>query len=151
MIDAGGTAARELDAVKQNLGAASTWGKLDILGGGFGTSVLKHSKIDKAKRSLRSAHRQLIRFQEELVDVNEQMNLPPELKVDGFLKFVDVFVDGLIVDWMVQSRVQKTASECTATLNQVNSALEICRRKRSDLALAREHAVEQRRKLIEGV
>jgi len=56
----------------------------------------------------------LERFQEELADAGVRLNLA--LEIDGFSKFADFFFDGIISDWIVQSKIQNASSVCSATL-----------------------------------
>ena len=49
-IEAGRRALNSLQAAKENLNSAKNWGLVDMFGGGFFTTMLKHSKMDQAKR-----------------------------------------------------------------------------------------------------
>lgn len=59
-----------LDDVEKQLKSAKSWGVVDLLGGGFLSSVIKHSKIDKAESLFRKVHRELVQLQKELGDIN---------------------------------------------------------------------------------
>ena len=48
-IEAGRRALTSLQAAKENLNSAKNWGLVDMFGGGFFTTMLKHSRIDQAK------------------------------------------------------------------------------------------------------
>ena len=52
-----------LDDVEKQLKSAKSWGVVDLLGGGFLSSVIKHSKIDKAESLFRKVHRELVQLQ----------------------------------------------------------------------------------------
>ena len=67
-IEAGRRALNSLQAAKENLNSAKNWGLVDMFGGGFFTTMLKHSKMDQAKYDLRN-------FSRELNDVNMACNL----------------------------------------------------------------------------
>ena len=53
-IEAGRRALNSLQAAKENLNSAKNWGLVDMFGGGF-TTMLKHSKMDQAKRNMEQA------------------------------------------------------------------------------------------------
>ena len=48
-IEAGRRALNSLQAAKENLNSAKNWGLVDMFGGGFFTTMLKHSKMDQPK------------------------------------------------------------------------------------------------------
>jgi len=50
-IEAGRRALNSLQTAKENLNSAKNWGLADMFGGGFFTTMLKHSKMDQAKRN----------------------------------------------------------------------------------------------------
>ena len=51
-IEAGRRALNSLQAAKENLNSAKNWGLVDMFGGGFFTTMLKHSKMDQAKQNM---------------------------------------------------------------------------------------------------
>lgn len=95
-INAGNRALNSLRTARENLSSAKNWGLADMFGGGFFTTMLKHSKMEQAKYDLRN-------FSKELNDVNMSCNL--NIETDDFLSFADYFFDGFVVDWMVQDRI----------------------------------------------
>lgn len=103
-IEAGRNALRSLQAAEQNLGSAGNWGIADMLGGGFITTMMKHSKIDDVSEYMERARGDLRRFQKELRDI--QVNTDFNLDIGDFLKFADFFFDGFIADYMVQSKIR---------------------------------------------
>ena len=80
------------------------------------STMAKHSKIDSAKQHAHAAQRQLRRFQEELVDAGQRLNV--SLEIGGFSKFADYFFDGLIADWNVQSKIRKASSACSSRASE---------------------------------
>lgn len=56
-IEAGQRALRSLQKARENLNSAGNWGLVDMFGGGFFTTMLKHSKIDQAKQNMEEAIR----------------------------------------------------------------------------------------------
>ena len=102
-IEAGHRALNSLSTAKENLNSAKNWGLVDMFGGGFFSTMLKHSKMDQAKENMEQAKYDLRNFSRELNDVNMACNL--NINTGDFLSFADYFFDGFIVDWMVQDRI----------------------------------------------
>lgn len=102
-INAGNGVLNSLRITRENLNSAKNWGLADMFGGGFLTTMLKHSKMDQAKQNMEQAKYDLCNFSKELNDVNMACNL--NIETDDFLSFADYFFDGFVVDWMVQDRI----------------------------------------------
>lgn len=102
-IDAGNRALSALEEASRHLQAARGLGLWDMLGGGFLSSLLKHSKMDDAQRAMNRAEQELRAFGRELADV--QMYADIQLRFDSFTRFFDTFCDNFFVDWMVQSQI----------------------------------------------
>ena len=118
-IQAGQEALGSLQQVSTNLRSAANWGAWDLLGGGMISTMAKHSKIDTAKQYAYEAQRRLRRFQEKLADAGQRLGV--SLEIGGFSKFADYFFDGLIADWVVQSKIQKASSDCSSAIASVTS------------------------------
>ena len=99
-INAGNRALNSLRTARENLNSAKNWG---LFGGGFFTTMLKHSKMDQAKQNMEQAKYDFCNFSKELDDVNMACNL--NIDTGDFLSFADYFFDGFVVDWMVQDRI----------------------------------------------
>ena len=102
-IEAGQRALSSLRTAKENLNSAKNWGLVDMFGGGFFSTMLKHSKMDHAKQNMEQAKYDLRNFSRELNDVNMACDL--HIDTGDFLSFADYFFDGFVVDWMVQDRI----------------------------------------------
>jgi len=102
-IDSGERALVSLHAAQEKLNSARNWGIFDMLGGGLFTDIIKHSKMNDAASYLEEAKRDLLVFQKELQDVQSTIDL--RVDVDGFLTFADFFFDGIIMDYVVQSKI----------------------------------------------
>lgn len=146
-IQAGQEALGSLQQVSTNLRSAANWGTWDLLGGGMISTMAKHSKIDTAKQYAHEAQRRLRRFQEELADAGQRLGV--SLEIGGFSKFADYFFDGLIADWVVQSKIQKASSACSTAISSVTSALNECRRRLAETEKEIESVSKSRREFIE--
>lgn len=120
-VQAGERALQSLYAAREQLNSAKNWGLFDIFGGGFFASMIKHSKLDGASASLEEARYHLQIFQRELSDVC----IPQELhiNVNGFLSFADFFLDGLIADYLVQSRINDAREQVDDAIKRVEMLL----------------------------
>ena len=102
-IEVGQRALSSLRTAEENLNSAKNWGLVDMFGGGFFSTMLKHSKMDQARQNMEQAKYDLRNFSRELNDVNMACNL--NINTGDFLSFADYFFDGFVVDWMVQDRI----------------------------------------------
>ena len=71
--------------------------------------MIKHSKLDDAQDKLQDAKFQLQIFQCELKDVDLPYHLG--IEISDFLTFADFFFDGIIADWLVQSRINNAIEQ----------------------------------------
>lgn len=146
-IRAGREALDTTDAILSSLGSAENWGTWDLIGGGLMTDIIKHGKLDEAQNQVTTLQENLRRFKTELADIEIQADL--QVGIDGFMRFADVFFDGLFVDWAVmnkisssKSQVQDTRAEIERVLNhlysmdrKIQADLEGTRQKRKDLII----------------
>lgn len=121
-IFAGKSVIHSIDRVSKSLHSAESWGKWDIWGGGgLITNLVKHSHIDDAKYGASEVQRLLNRFRTELADVKITSQIT--IDIDGFVKFADFFFDGLIADWVVQSRIYDSQYSVEKVERQVDSII----------------------------
>lgn len=121
-IDAGNRALRSLKEAQNNLNSAQNWGIWDMFGGGFISTMAKHSKMDRAKQNMEEARHELKKFSRELNDVNMACHL--EIETGDFLSFADWFFDGFVVDWMVQDRIKQASSQVEEAVRRVEDILQ---------------------------
>ncbi len=120
-IEAGQRALRSLQKARENLNSAGNWGLVDMFGGGFFTTMIKHSKIDQAKQNMEEAKYNLRSFSKELNDVNMACNL--NIDTGDFLTFADYFFDGFFVDWLVQDKINNAKSQVEETIRRTEAIL----------------------------
>ena len=117
-IHAGENALRSLREAQKYLSSAGNWGLVDILGGGFLTDMIKHSKINNARQCMEAARQDLRRFQRELDDIDEYI---PNIDVSEFLTFVDFFFDGFLADVFVQSKISDAKRNVEDAISRVQN------------------------------
>lgn len=120
-VDAGERALITLKAAQKELNSAKNWGFIDLFGGGLVTDFIKHSKLNHATKSMERAKYDLGVFQRELQDVHVPLNL--HIEVEGFLKFADFFFDGVVADYLVQSKIQTARNQLEDAIYRVESIL----------------------------
>ncbi len=120
-IDAGNRALRSLKEAQNNLDSAKNWGLWDMFGGGFISTMAKHSKMDSAKQNMEQAKYDLRNFSRELDDVNMTCHL--DIETGDFLSFADWFFDGFVVDWMVQDRIKQASGQVAEAIRRVEGIL----------------------------
>ncbi|MDD7280909.1 MAG: hypothetical protein PUH10_02810 [Erysipelotrichaceae bacterium] len=120
-INAGYLALRSLLEAQNSLNTAKNWGIWDMLGGGFLSTMAKHSKMDQAKQYMEQAKYDLKKFSKELNDVNIIYHL--DIENNDFLSFADWFFDGFVVDWMVQDRINKASYQVEEAIRRVENII----------------------------
>lgn len=121
-IEAGNRALDALDEAMGHLKTARGLGVWDMLGGGFLSSLLKHSKMDDAQQAMQYAQQELQDFSRELADV--QMYVDVQVNFDGLTRFVDMFCDSFFVDWMVQNQIVRAQENVAEARSRVWEAVQ---------------------------
>ena len=144
-------AAREaldsLDDLLATLRSAANWGIWDMVGGGLLATAVKHSRIDEARGKAALAQQSLQRLRRELADVGARVHL--DVDIGGFLTFADYFFDGLIVDWVVQSRINEARGRTEEQRAAVASMLQRLEEELRRVAAMREDVRARRQRLVE--
>ena len=104
--------------------------------------------IDEAREYARTARRNLSRFKEELADADQRLHVSLD-DIGGFTTFADYFFDGLIVDWMVQSKLNQAQTACQKVLKQVNGALAQCQQALKEVEAQVQKIRSERQQFIE--
>lgn len=125
-----------LARVAELLGSAQAWGAWDMFGGGWLSTMVKHSQLDDAQAALQAARHDLDVFRRELADVGSFVNLPP-LELSGFARFADYFFDNFFVDFAILNRINQAKKRIEEARTQVDHLMELLeqeeRRVRDDL------------------
>ena len=103
------------------MGSARNWGIFDMLGGGFISDLVKHSKMNDASALMEQAKSDIQRFQRELRDV--QVSLDLRMEIGSFLSFADFFLDGLVADYMVQSKIADAREQVDDAISRIETIL----------------------------
>jgi hypothetical protein len=146
-IAAGQKALHGLDKVISSLESAKNWGTFDMLGGGFISTAVKHSKIDEAREAVHHVQQQLRFFQKELADIGTNT----EIKIDigSFSKFADYFFDGLIFDWAVQSKIKRSLDNVLDVYKRIHRVVLHLQKNYEETEAKYNNLEQDKRKLIE--
>lgn len=117
-LQAGQEALYCLNQARDCLNSAGNWGIVDMLGGGLLTTFMKHSKMRDADQLVQQARSALKRFQRELMDVDTITEF--HIDVGDFLTFADYFFDGIVADWLVQSKINDAKRQVENAIQRVN-------------------------------
>ncbi|WMJ86531.1 hypothetical protein [Anaerocolumna sp. MB42-C2] len=120
-ILAGKRVMEQIDSAESSLDSAEGWGTWDMFGGGLLTDMIKHSHIDDAKAAASRIQTLLNQFRTELADI--KINSEIHIEIEGFAKFADFFLDGLISDWVIQSRINESLDSVRNVKDEVNNVL----------------------------
>lgn len=118
-IEAGYVVIDQLKAAVKEMENASTWGTIDMFGGGMMSSMIKHSHIDSAQKKVAELSENLHRFQKEVHDV-KQVELP-DVSIEGWLSGADIFFDNMIFDIMAQSKIDKNLKAIRDCLSSITT------------------------------
>ena len=121
-LEAGQQVLSGLREVQSQLKSAENWGVWDMVGGGLIATAVKRSHMDEARQRIHEVQQQLERFGRELADVDAEA--VAALEPDSFETFADYFFDGLIMDWIVQSRIQNSLQAVEDTRRQVSTVVD---------------------------
>ena len=94
-----------LSRAQDYLSSAGNWGLFDMIGGGFITTMAA------ARNSIRN-------LKKELSDVDQLVDV--DLNISDFLSFADYFFDGIIADWMVQSKIKDARFQVDKAIRELN-------------------------------
>jgi len=147
-ITAGENVITSLEKVIESLESAGNWGTWDLIGGGLISTAIKHSRIDDAREYIHEVETKMSRFKRELADVQKMIEL--QINISEFESFADYFFDGLIIDWIVQSKIVQSLEQSkgakkviTQAVNELKKIKENTQRRLSDSKDKRAQLIEQ--------
>ena len=120
-IFAGERARASLQEADRQFASAGNWGLIDIFGGNTVSGLMKHMKINNASRCVEEARRDLDAFRSELGDLRDIDGL--NVDISGFLTFADFFFDGVIADYLVQTKINDAKIQVRDAIQSVSGIL----------------------------
>jgi len=146
--EAGEAAIEVLKEMEGFLRNARNWGNWDMMGGRGMTTYVKHSNIDRARARLHKAQHLLNRFEDELRDVYNPRQLNLSLNLDSFTRFIDIFFDNLISDWIVQQRIRNALSNVVAVKDRASRLIGTLDMDDKDLAVKIRQMNKEKKQLV---
>lgn len=117
-LEAGQRALRSLKEAQRQISGAKGLGIWDLLGGGSIVSVIKHLKINNAKKALSEARYNLLTFSKELRDISMDF----DIGIGDLLMVFDVF-DNFWADVLVQAKLYEATRKIDETIYIVEEML----------------------------
>jgi len=124
-IVAGKLAKVAIKGVIKKMQSASNWGLVDMFGGGMIVTAIKHSKLNQSQKMVENVKVLIDKFHRELDDIDNGFNSELEININGFGKFADYFFDGLIFDWVVQSKINKCLNAFIETEKEISQMVNL--------------------------
>jgi len=117
-----------IDEAENKFRSARNWGFFDILGGGFITDLIKHSKLGAASDIMNRINYLLHDLQRELKEVV----IPTDFSMNtaSFSTFADFVFDGILADVYMQSKIMTSMEQ----IRDLRSRLLILRDKLTELS-----------------
>ncbi len=147
-LDAGKDVIVILEEMESYLRNARNWGNWDMMGGRGMTTYVKHSNIDRARARLHKAQHLLNRFENELRDVYNPRQLNLSLNLDSFTRFIDIFFDNLISDWVVQQRIRNALSNVVSVKDKASRLVGNLEMDEKDLVVKMKQMEKEKKQLV---
>ena len=98
-----------VEQAERSLSSARNWGFFDVLGGGFITDLIKHSKLNHARSAMDEVNYLMQRLQQVLGSIS----LPADyrMQIGNFATFADFFFDGVFADVYMVSKIMQSLDE----------------------------------------
>ena len=145
-VSAGERALAAANEVVYSLEDSSDMATLDLFTDSFFVNMAKYSSIDEAQGHIERLRMALRRFDTELADVGDSLNVD----IGDFLGFADFFFDGLFTDLASKGRIDVTLDRAYDVEQRINSSLERLRALQSDCDRRIEELESEYESLVAG-
>jgi hypothetical protein len=147
-ISAGRELLAGLAGVIHSLKNAKGWGTFDLLGGGLVATAVKHAKVKEAREQMHRVQALLGRFQRELADVIPFGPIAGD--ISSFDLAADYFLDGLVFDWIVQSKIKQALEGVQGLEARARTILADLHEELTEVQERGDYLAAERRAIIEG-
>lgn len=122
VMTVGNQVLQSLLVVRGHLKKASDWGQWDMMGrNGRYSDHMKHREIDMATREISRSQIFLENYKQALHNIGYSTN-KMILKIEGMGRFVDVFFDNIITDWIIQNKIKAGLNSVESIIDEVKLA-----------------------------
>lgn len=108
---------------KRMADSAGRWGLMDLFGGDFISTMVKHGRIRDVQKEVERARPLIEQLGKMLNRVDFDVPLAEEWGTGGFAMMADLFLDGFFADFYVQDRIDDMRDRIAETIGRL-SALE---------------------------
>ncbi|TDQ42049.1 hypothetical protein [Aureibacillus halotolerans] len=126
--------------------SAKGWGTFDMFGGGAISSMIKHSHMSEGEEKIHNVQHALRRFKRELNDIQHEFDLT--LESNEFVRFADVFFDGLIADWIMQDKIHKSLDHLREQQREVERVLRIVEVREQEIEKRKQDVSYEKKRFI---
>ncbi|WP_420641988.1 hypothetical protein [Candidatus Leptofilum sp.] len=147
-ITAGNVAVFRFNRVTKSLQSAESWGAWDLLGGGLISTAVKHSRVDDARKGIHDVQKSISQFKRELADVGRYVDL--HIDIGEFESFADFVFDGLIIDWVVQSKISNSLARSRNVSQKIKQAVLSLEDQKKVFQNKRDELLKKRVQIIES-
>lgn len=137
---------KELNDAKRYLEKARDWGEYDLSGGGLVATIKKYHYLDEAQEILHKIQWGLRKFHNAL----KKLGFHQDKEIESFLKVSDYWIDGIFVDYSLQSAIIKLVNSMNDLIVEILSIDESLRRevgnsqkKKDAMKVAMDHFFER--------
>lgn len=132
-IHAGNQVLDLLNQALSSLESAESWGLFDIVGGGFISTMAKHSHLDTAQEHLAQLKLYMDRFRKEVADV-KSIRID-DVKLSGGLTLADYAFDNVFMDLFIQSKISSSKDQVKDAIDTTTKILKVLK-KQNDVVRA---------------
>jgi hypothetical protein len=149
-IAAAAQALTAADSAVDSLGSASSWGAIDLIGGGLLTSMIKRERVAQSLDTIHRLNRALDVFRTELQQVLAPVTTPSGLEIGATSWTFDVWFDNIFSDWAMQSRIGDAQQSVRAVQDGLNEAIAALRTQRTRVEADTAAAGDEIERLLAG-
>jgi hypothetical protein len=117
--EAGETVLGILSLSIDSIESAKSWGMFDMIAGGMISTAIKHIKIDDAESYYAELQLALQKYKKELGDIDFN-HKDVSIQIDTIFTVADYIFDGIIIDAIVQSKINKTREKLYQLNDEIN-------------------------------
>ncbi len=127
-IHAGNQVLDLLNQALSSLESAQSWGLFDIVGGGFISTMAKHSHLDTAQEHLAQLKLYMDKFRKEVADV-KTIKID-DVKLSGGLTFADYAFDNMFMDLFIQSKISSSKDQVKDAIDTTTKILKMLKKQK---------------------
>jgi len=139
-----------LEKITKQLNEVHEWGTMNTL---KDKKVKRRPRrwVNRATKNAFKAKNLLQKFETELRDVSDHYGLSYQDEMTSIHLFLELFVDNLIVDWVIQKRINHTLHGVESVIDRVSMILMLLDNEVKEVNLLMDEVKEDRKKLLVSI